>query len=339
MNTSSENKYKNFVFTWNANSDGDLIQPYSLDDFLKQYAEVYVFQEERGEETHRLHYQGAFKTKIRKRVSTVIKEFEKEYGILIKYLTVNRMCGDWEENYNYCTKEDTRVGEVFQSTILEEYEQRDLYLLKDRRNWFPWQTTLANKVLLQNSLTVSIADDREIIWIEDSTGCTGKSKFCKLLCSSNSDIIKLPFGTSSQLRSSVICAGRRKLYIIDIPRTTSDEDDMRALISTIEDVKNGYVVSSMYGKYQDLFMEPPHIVIFSNDSPPYKMLTSDRWTSYTIDKDSLTLKSVFTGDLHPGNGFRGSVIEEDDIDEMENERNTAGFDNDSPPYFDNLEEN
>ena len=315
MKVASQNKYKNWVFTWNENNEGELLPPAQISDFMKIYADYYVFQEECGDLEGRFHYQGAFKTKIRKRQSTIIKEFQENFGDQVLNLTINRMCGTWEESYAYCTKNDTSTtGKIWQSSVLEDYNARDIKIFEDRANWFPWQRTLSDKVFIQNSLTVSTADDREIIWIEDPEGCTGKSKYCKFICSTNNDIIKLPFGTSSQLRSAVISAGRRKLYIIDIPRTVGDDDDLNALISTVEDIKNGYVVSSMYGKYQDLFMEPPHIVIFSNDRAPVLSLSNDRWSLYKITKE-LTLDSVPTmkeDEWHPMSLYQGADFYEDE---------------------------
>lgn len=299
----TENKYRNWVMTWNADSEGGLPPSYHVEDYLKTRTELYVFQEECGDETGRVHLQGSFRTKVRKRHNTLLNEFEQVFGDAVKFLTLTRMCGSWNESYEYCTKTETRHGRVYQSAVLEEYKGKDIKILDDKESWFPWQRALGKKIFIQGSLTLAFADDREIIWIEDPSGCTGKSKFTKFLCSINNDIIKLPFGTASQLRSAVICAGKRKLYIVDIPRTLGGDDDINAFISAIEDIKNGFVVSSMYGKYQNIFMEPPHIIVFSNDKAPIQKMTKDRWTNYKINKKTLKLETKIIEDQHPGNGF------------------------------------
>ena len=319
MRDTSGNKYRNWVFTWNF--DSDQIPAEQLDRYLKSNTEKYVFQEEEGEETHRRHYQGSFRTTIRKRHSTLLKEFYDEFGN-IDNLTINRMCGTWQESYSYCTKEETRKGPIYQSRFLkeqyqEEYKGNDLEILNDRDSWFPWQSTIADKIFVQDTFTCSIADDREILWIEDTEGCTGKSKFTKFICSTNDDIIKLPFGTSSQLRSAVINAGPRKVYAIDIPRTVGEDDDLTALLSVIEDIKNGFVVSSMYGKYQDLMMEPPHVLVFSNEPAPIGLMTKDRWTVFKIDKGSLELLSKPIERQHPGNGFDETELLPADVEDFD----------------------
>lgn len=316
MKTTSQNKYRNWVFTWNADPSGMLFQQDELEDFLKQEMELYVFQLEQGEEANRLHYQGCFRTKIRKRQSTLLKEFDEQFGTQTTYLTINRMCGTWDESYQYCTKDETRVKEtaICQSVVLQEYEGKDLKLFEDEDNWHPWQRELYKKLFIQGSFNLSTPDDREIVWITDTAGGTGKSKFTKLLCTSNHDILKLPFGTASQLRSAVICAGRHSCYLIDIPRTLGEDDDIYSLISAVEDIKNGYVVSSMYGKYQSLLMEPPHIIVFSNNKAPVSTMTSNRWLLYVIE--DLKLRSLGFDEPHPGNGF-DSTYYNDIIDELE----------------------
>ena len=109
----STNKYRNWVFTWNADGNDLLPDISKLDTFLKDDFELYVFQKEKGEETCRDHIQGCFRTKIRVRQRTLLKKFDMAFPETdTKYLTINRMCGEWDENIAYCTKPETRVGET-----------------------------------------------------------------------------------------------------------------------------------------------------------------------------------------------------------------------------------
>lgn len=85
-----------------------------------------------------------------------------------------------------------------------------------------------------------------IQWIFDPTGCTGKSKFLKWVCVNRpEEVAKVTFGTASQLRSAIISAGSRKCYFLDLPRTSSSDD---SILGVIEDIKNGHIVSNMYGQ-------------------------------------------------------------------------------------------
>lgn len=290
-----ENKYQNWVFTWNSLESEVSVLPNadSLNRFLEEEYELFVFQKEKGEETEREHYQGAFKTKIRARQGTLLKKFTEQFGPqLTKGLTLNRMCGDWSENVAYCTKEDTRVGDKYYSSVsLRKYSGRDLKIFEE--NIYPWQQDLLKKIFTQGKTHIKDPDDRKIYWYTDTNGNCGKSKFVKYLCFNNPSITKLSFGTAAQLRSSVVAAGPRKIYLIDIPRTLGSDDSLSSVISVLEDVKNGFVVSSMYGRNDVLMMDPPHIVCFSNQECPIHLMSLDRWEVYTIskgDKTAITYK-------------------------------------------------
>jgi len=138
----------------------------------------------------------------------------------------------------------------------------------------------------------TVADDRTIIWITDTLGNSGKSKFCKFVCHTNKCAVKIPFGTATQIRSAVISAGPKKVYFLDIPRTLGDDDSINSIISAVEDIKNGFVTSAMYGKFQTMTFDPPHIIIFSNDPCPVTMMSIDRWERYYINQMNKMLEYV-----------------------------------------------
>lgn len=288
----SENKYRYWVFTWNDNDHG-LPEFKKLKKFLDFYAEDYVFQEEKGELTGRNHYQGLIKSKNRSRHQTVLKEFREQFGEnseQVQHLTIDRMRGTWAEAYSYCTKKETRVGELAEAVSRQQYEGNDIDFLEDPNRRYPWQNQIHDKIFESDQISIKDADDREITWVFDPQGNSGKSKYIKYLCSNSSDIVKVTFGTAPQLRSAIISCGIKKVYIIDMPRTLASEDSLPSLISTIEDLKNGFVVSVFYGKYQSLVMSPPHVYIFSNIRCPINMLSSDRWFNCEINKENMTLE-------------------------------------------------
>lgn len=245
----TENKYRNWCFTLML--EESVISYAKLEEFMRETTEAYVFQGELGEETKKHHHQGCFRTKIRVRQSTLLNKFTKHFGEhLLNSYTLNRMCGDWDENVAYCTKQETRVSkDVYCSPHLKKYVGRDIEFLAERDNRYPWQESILRKIFKDEQNTIKVADDRKIYWITDICGNSGKSKFTKYLAFNNPGIIKVSFGTATQLRSSLITAGPREVYIIDIPRTLGQDDSIDSLLSCLEDLKNGYVVSSMYGKH------------------------------------------------------------------------------------------
>ena len=49
----------------------------------------------------------------------------------------------------------------------------------------------------------------------------------------------------------------------------------------------------MYGKSGTLMMEPPFVLVFSNQKLPYHMLSADRWNCFEItDKTKPELESI-----------------------------------------------
>jgi len=288
-----ENKYKNWVFTWNEDNNGLLPDEFKLYLKMEETFESFVFQKEKGEETSRLHLQGCFRTRVRTRKFTLLKTFEKWFPDLVIMLSIQKMEGDWIQAQDYCTKEDTRIGlRPFLSADLQKYTGWDVRIFEDRKDWYLWQKQVHSLVFDLLTNRIKDAHDREIIWITDLVGATGKSKFVKYLCHNNRGAIKVPFGTASQIRSSVISAGPKRLYMIDIPRTLGSDDSLSSIISALEDIKNGFVSTGMYGKYETLLMEPPHVIVFSNAPCPMSTMSEDRWARYIINQLDKSLRFI-----------------------------------------------
>jgi len=285
-----DRKYKNWMFTINDYEQEDLIH---LEKFLQSFCTSYAFQEEVGEKTGRHHIQGYFSSNVRKRHTTLLKEFESFYTVLyvgsfataqeqMKHITIDRMMGTISQAIEYCTKTETRVSRPRVFGLPTPYEAADLQIFDDSVNWYPWQKSFM-ELIFNKDLTLKDPDDRTILWIHDLMGNNGKSKLVKHICYNYpEEACKLSFGSSTQLRSACIAAGPKKLYFIDVPRTLGKDDDINDLISVIEDIKNGFMVSSMYGKHQQMMFDPPHIVVFANVFCPENALSGDRLHEFSI---------------------------------------------------------
>lgn len=272
------NKYKNFVFTWNAEDSGSLVDSEDLKSFLKSYSQEYLFQKEVGEETNREHYQGYFILHVRKRKKTILNDFQLIFEN-IQNLTIAPMQGTVDQNKSYCMKTE---GEVYTNKII--YKGDDVNFLDDETKRYPWQADLYKIFFEDDILFVKSPEStRQIIWVYDSGGNSGKSLFTKWLCFRNSDVTKIAFGSAQQLRSAIVSVGPRLMYIIDIPRTLGEDDSLKNIYSVIEDIKNGYVVSSFYGTHKEIMMTSPHVLIFSNSLPDTKYLSRDRWIIKVIN--------------------------------------------------------
>jgi hypothetical protein len=124
--------------------------------------------------------------------------------------------------------EKAGIGEIFSSSSeVLEYKGNEIRLLDLHNNRHPWQEELLKKFYNEAIEEFVEPDHRRIIWIYDPVGCTGKSKFFKWICVNRpEEVAKLTFGTANQLRSSIISAGPRKCYFLDLPRTISEDDSL-----------------------------------------------------------------------------------------------------------------
>ena len=92
----------------------------------------------------------------------------------------------------------------------------------------------------------------------------------------------IPVLSISSREPSRSVQGESRCYCVDIPRSMGSTEKMQDLISAIEEIKGGWVASAMYGKHQEMFMQPPHVLVFSNQHPPLHMMSQDRWKIYKV---------------------------------------------------------
>jgi len=71
-------------------------------------------------------------------------------------------------------------------------------------------------------------------------------------------------------------------------------DNIDDVLSVIEELKNGYVVTHMYGSDRKLLCKPPHVIISTNTELDYSKLSADRWEVYKINKNN-KLESIEVG--------------------------------------------
>lgn len=269
--------------------DGELSLP-SKDDMTRVFndeGEKWLFQEEVHEnsEVEKTHYQCCLTTKIRKRKNTILKALADDLPHPIEYIRIEKMQGTWDQAMLYCSKTESRVGDTVKSTSISvDYDFSDIEMLNDANRRYSWQNEILDQLFTRAPYEYKISEnmDREIIWITDEKGNSGKSKLVKWICSYNNTAVKISFGTAGQLRAALIGAGVRRLYLLDVPRTLGTDDNMNDVLSLMEDLKNGHVVSSFYGNYTKLIMTPPLVVVFSNQRCPTSKLSTDRWKCYTI---------------------------------------------------------
>lgn len=125
----------------------------------------------------------------------------------------------------------------------------------------PWQTRIL-------SMLSAPANDRNVIYIFDKAGASGKSRLARHLMAEH-NAVKLSGG----VRDMAYVYKREPIVIIDIPRVCAE--NVRHLYQFAEDLKNGSCNSNKYESCVKHFA-PPHVIFFSNEPCNTEYWTIDR---------------------------------------------------------------
>lgn len=239
--------------------------------FCQQLFKKWTFQLERGE-TGYLHFQGRGSLWKPKRLGECIN-------------LVNAICKEMHISHTttevatsgdmfYVTKADTRVDGPWTDKDVE------LYIPRQYRDIlpYPWQQKVLDSVHNFNSRIVNL--------IYDPAGCQGKSTIAAICCLKNNGIIIPPVNDHEKLMASVcdILSAKEERrpgpIFIDLPRYM-DKSRLYGIISSIEQIKNGYSYDMRY-KYKEWWFDSPPVWVFSNMELPVSSLTNDRWKIWEI---------------------------------------------------------
>lgn len=255
-----------------------------MKDILDEFAKQFCFQKEAGSQTSHLHYQARVIMEDAQMKDTMLTIFEAR-GIARSDITFlpesNNSIKQGGLSF-YVMKDDTRVeGPWYDASYnpkkRKRYEGKDLACMATP---LPFQQTIIDAIKEQ-------ADDRSINWVVNVTGCAGKSKLMKYLRFNKFDMCRVPLGSATQIKTSVIAKGEHSVYMVDLPRVRGGDERQSEIFSSLEEIKNGWVESAMYGKTEELLMEPPHIWIFSNEWPNPSLASLDRWRVHKLESDTL----------------------------------------------------
>lgn len=179
----------------------------------------------------------------------------------------------------------TNIGEklanataIIQIFNLKKNDEKRARRIMDESIFRPWQVTL-------NEILKKTPNDRDVIWIVDEVGKTGKSKFTKHLAAVNNDTISISntgrINDFSTIIANELMAGwTGRTIIFDLPRKSKDYD----ISACIEDVKNGKITATKYNG-MTMYFDEPHVVIFANYLPKPGELSLDRWRVYEVTSD------------------------------------------------------
>lgn len=78
-------------------------------------------------------------------------------------------------------------------------------------------------------------------------------------------------------------------FCFDFTRTLDENTSIRSMFQVLEEVKNGHIVSAMFGSPMESIIPCPFVIIFTNEdvSKYYDYLSKDRWQAYAIIENEL----------------------------------------------------
>lgn len=187
-------------------------------------------------------------------------------------------------------KQNPNFTEVLKPDLFSGYTGRDIEKFDYPKNWYTWEKIIYNQLFESRDISTSSikpADERIITQLYDPVGNSGKSQFFKFLTVRRlNDIGRISYGTTSQLKSSMINIGPKPIWIIDLPRSKTYRGQAeQELLSALEDLKSGVVLNQMYGSGKAMMFDPPHVIISSNFLMNQNSLSADRWDIKKITED------------------------------------------------------
>lgn len=234
---------------------------------LGKFCKKWVFQLERAPTTGRLHFQGRISLQEKKRHNELVTQFHPEWNItwLWEY-------GNEPQSFTYVTKDETRVAGPWSDRDKPRYIPRQIRGITLQG----WQLELYNNL--------QAWDTRRIHFVLDKTGGIGKSTFCTYMAVLKGAILVPQACQTADDMSQYLCSrvGERTeglIFMLDIPRSVESKSWGKWL-SVLEDIKNGHLYDHRY-RATELWIDSPGIVVFTNEEPPMRMLTSDRWVIHT----------------------------------------------------------
>jgi len=249
-NTKPPGKYQavNWCFTIPA-SEG--ITASQLSQVLKQFANKFTFQKERGENTGYEHWQGYCHLTHKEYMGT----FKNMLGFQSAHI---EPCMNVFASIKYCSKPESRIEGPFneESIFIHYFEPR-----------LDWSIKATNEFLIPCS-----PSERRIVWIWENKGNKDKSSWADYM-----EIVHKAILFEEAKKEDIACRFATldqevKIVIFDFTRDCQGHVNYRAL----ESIRNGRIFSPKY-KSNMIRFNKPHVICLANFLPDTDKLSSDRW--------------------------------------------------------------
>lgn len=265
-------KYRSYVFTYNNYSGEGEAQ---LAHFFTQNHWKYRYGHETAPTTGTPHLQGVCRAPNQIAWRSLCKQFPN-----VHWEPCKNWCASWK---NYCNKGDDIVTSIPESLFDLDQWSSETFRITGPDMLLQWQAEL--REVLRHP-----PNSRDIYWVYDRWGNTGKSAFVLYLVKKFPRVYEI---NAEKIGDFYIHAERDAIaYLIDLPR---DWEDKECLYRPIENLKNNkWADNKCVGhdnKRTCRKWKKPHIVVFANWEPVYHKISADRWVIYEIVGGELIKKS------------------------------------------------
>jgi len=272
-------------FDFTLHDKDSLLDIDDIKELLKEIAKLWGFQQEQGEISDGLHFQGRLSLigKSPKRIREMPQPFKDLYGLTIYYTPTSN--GIKKSNfYEYVTKDRTRVAGPWTDADVISYIPKQ-YKNK-MESYRPFQVTINNMCKTFNERGLC-----NVLYCPE--GNSGKSTLAHTQRLFNNGIV-LP-SMNDAYRLSCTCMNilqsknlRENVNIFfDLPRCMPEKKELRGLFGALEQISTGYIFDDR-NKYKDWDFDTPNIWVFTNKMPNVSLLSQDRWRLWGLD-DELNL--------------------------------------------------
>lgn len=276
-------------------------------DWCEEYCKIWVFQHEKSKKGMH-HFQAVVSLKKKSMTSTTIAKIANWSKWPKGHINISPSKDINKDRYDYSIKSKTRVDGPWSNRNLKDLQPVKVL---NTDNLYTWQKVCYN-------ICMSPPDDRTVYHFLNRSGGLGKTQLFKFLAVNHSlEVALLPsVGSALQIMSSVIQMGNKSCYILDLPRSAFARATPAAsqcaeyeMMHAIEKIKDGVVISAMYGKVQQLIMNHPNVIIFSNTDFDPKSLTVSRWKKFDMDRMNEEEWERTNEFLYPTRGADGVLSE------------------------------
>lgn len=274
--------------------DNQFVSSYSADEKKIRYFQIDKLegQLEQGTENGRPHYNLILRTTSQVRCSALARELSL---VLLKVKNNKSIQVDPAHNPDaldiYCSKENSRLDLVGTNYYPARVDSKDYKFDKEREDDQDLDKILNEALLYQDQIfdiIESPAESRKIRLVFEPKGGIGKSKLGKFI--DLSPKIKAILAPSLSDSSDRWCCAFhqqindfRKKYgcfpkgvVFDLTKA-EDFSKITAMYSILENLKNGKIESTFYGRFKRMWMTNPHVIVLMNTVPSTNLLSEDRF--------------------------------------------------------------